>query len=85
MVTAYEVAADMSSAWQEHLYKEMTARYTSLHNNARNVIDGANTEIAELQKQLEGGSISCHAHQSVLTTLQVSTLRSKVQKNEQQR
>lgn len=51
---AGESTADLDSAWQEHLYKEMTTRYSSLHNNAQQVIDDANTEIAELQKQIEG-------------------------------
>jgi len=51
-----ELFTDFNSAWQEHLYKEMTTRYSSLHNNARKVIDDANTEISELQKQIEGKS-----------------------------
>ncbi|KAK5955708.1 hypothetical protein OHC33_003349 [Knufia fluminis] len=51
----YQMSTEI--AWQEHLYKEMTTRYSSLHNNAQQVIDDANTEIAELQKQIEGLNI----------------------------
>lgn len=47
----------MDSAWQEHLAKEMTTRYQNLHTNARKVVDDANTEINELQKQVECGHI----------------------------
>lgn len=46
------------SAWQEHLSKEWTNRYSSLHKNARKVVDDANTEIADLQRQVECESSS---------------------------
>lgn len=47
--------SDIHSAWQEHLAKEMTTRYQTLNTNARKVVDDANTEIGDLQKQIEGG------------------------------
>lgn len=76
----FDLWSNIVSAWQEHLAKEMTNRYHTLHTNARKVVDDANTEIGELQKQLE-----CKCHLRIASNVTDINIALNIEKKEAER